>query len=95
MFKLLQSNENSDSSPLLDGVRNERQQCEVPPALDGDHQHALVLRTGSRNALGDDAALLRNEPLELLIGLIVDEIFLIITEATCALFPDLAGRASL
>lgn len=64
-------------------------------ALDGNHQHALVFCARARNALGYDAALLRNKPLELLLGLIIDEIFLVVTEPAGALFPDLAGSSPL
>jgi hypothetical protein len=95
MFKLLRSNKNSNGSWLLDGVGNERKQSKVSRAFDGDNQHSLVLRARTRDAFRYDAALLRNEPLELLLGLVVNEIFLVVAETTSALFPDLAGCAPL
>src|SRR3990172_4671776 len=95
IFKLLQSDKNPNGSWLLYGVRNERNQSEVSRALDCSYQHALVLRAGTSDALRNDAALLRHEPLELLVGLVVDEIFLVVAEAAGAFFPDLTGRAPL
>jgi hypothetical protein len=91
MFKLLQSEKGSYVSWLLDGVRNERKQCKVSCALDRDHQHALVFCARSRDTLWNDPALLRNKTLELLLGLVIDEILLVVAETTGALFPDLAG----
>jgi hypothetical protein len=95
MFKLLQSDRNSNGSWLLDGVGNERKQSEMSCTLDGHDQHPLVLRARTCNALRYDTALLRNEPLELLLGLVVNEIFLVVAEAARAFLPDLAGCAPL
>ena len=58
--------------------------------LDRDNKHALVFRTGPRNTLRDDASLLRNEPLELFLVLVIHVEFLVIAESACALFPHLA-----
>lgn len=58
--------------------------------LDGDNKHALVFRTGPRNTLRDDASLLRNEPLELFLVLVIDIEFFIVAESARALFTLLA-----
>lgn len=58
--------------------------------LDGDDEHPLMLRAGSRNPLRDDASLLRNETLELFLVLVIHVEFLVIAESACALFPHSA-----
>lgn len=63
--------------------------------FDSDDKHPLMPGAGPCDALRDDASLLRDKPLKLLLGFVVDEVFLVVAEAACALFPDLACCASL
>lgn len=58
--------------------------------FDGDDEHPLMLRTGSRDPLGDDASLLRNEPLELFLVLVIHVEFFVVTETAGSFFPLLA-----
>ena len=58
--------------------------------LDRGHEDSLMLGAGPGDPFRNDSALLRNESLQLLIGLIVHIIFLVVAKAARALFSYLS-----
>jgi hypothetical protein len=61
-------------------VRNERQQGDVPRALDGCRQRALMLGAGSGLAAGTDLAAIADVPLQQCHIFVIDVINLLSTE---------------
>lgn len=59
--------------------------------LDCGNEHPLMSGTRPRDPLGNDPALLRHEALKLLIGFVINKIFLVVAEAARALFSHLSG----
>jgi hypothetical protein len=63
----------------------------MAPPFDRRDEHALMLRARPGDSLRNDPALFGDEPLKLLVRLVVDEILFVIAKSAGTLFPDLAG----
>jgi len=64
-------------------------------SLNGLHQLALMLCTGTRNTFGNNLALLRDKTLKSLLIFVVNENFVCLTEAACSLFGGNLFQTSL
>jgi len=58
--------------------------------FDCGDEHPLMSGACPRDSLGDDSALLGYEALKLLLGLVINEIFLVVAETACALLSHLS-----
>src|SRR5689334_21247941 len=74
---------------LPDCLRDERQHREVTRALDRLHQLALVSRAGAGDSLGNNLSLLRNEPYQPLLVLVIDIDLVVFTKPADAVFSNL------
>jgi hypothetical protein len=75
---------------LTDRIGYIRKHGEMPRPLDCFHELALVLRARAGDTLGDDFALLGNEPAEPLFVFIIDKYVLIAAKAASSAFTYLA-----
>lgn len=57
--------------------------------LDGGDEHPLMSGACSRDTLGNNSTLLRHEALKFLVGLVINKIFLVVTEAARTLLSYL------
>jgi hypothetical protein len=67
----------------------------VASTLDRNYQHTLVSRARPCDSLRDDAALLGNESLKLLVGLVIDILFFVVAESASAFLSYLTRSTSL
>lgn len=63
----------------------------MPGALDGDGEHALVMRASSRRAAGDNFALLGSEAEQAFVILIIHEQFFFFAKTTDATLSQHCG----
>src|ERR1041384_2430451 len=75
--------------PLTDRFGDEGEHRKMPGPFDRLDKLALVARAGSRDPLGDDLSLLRDEPREAFFILVIDVNLVVLAKPADAMFSDL------
>lgn len=65
----------------------------MPCAFDGLNKHPLVTRTGARDPLRNDTALLRDKPLKFLLVLVIDVDIFVFAEPADAFLSHLCAAS--